>query len=83
MFRKTIAVFAAALVAVAGALAFWQGDFDSIKTSHAVTSPAVAALGVMYEPIIYFTDKSGVVVDRLDGVWDKSELRDRLAKLGF
>ena len=48
-----------------------------------VTSPAVAALGVMYEPIIYFTDKSGVVVDRLDGVWDKSELRDRLAKLGF
>lgn len=48
-----------------------------------VTSPAVAALGVMYEPIIYFTDKSGVVVDRLDGVWDKSELRDRLAALGF
>lgn len=48
-----------------------------------VTSPAVAALGVMYEPIVYFTDKSGVVVDRLDGVWDSSELRDRLAKLGF
>ena len=45
MFRKTIAVFAAALVAVAGALAFWQGDFDSIKSSHAVTSPPVAATG--------------------------------------
>jgi serine protease Do len=45
MLRKTFAVFTAAVVAVAGALAFWQGDFDSIKTSHAVTSPAVAAAG--------------------------------------
>ena len=43
LFRS--AIFAAAVVAVAGALAFWQGDFDSIKTSHAVTSPAVAVPG--------------------------------------
>lgn len=48
-----------------------------------ITSPAVAALGVMYEPILYLTDAKGVIVDRLDGVWDASELRDRLAKLGY
>ena len=41
-------------------------------------APAVEALGVEYEPIIYFTDANGVVVDRLDGVWDRSELAARL-----
>jgi len=41
-------------------------------------APAVAALGVDYEPIIYFADASGVVVDRLDAVWDAGELRERL-----
>lgn len=41
-------------------------------------APAVAALNVDYEPIIYFCDATGVVVDRLDGVWDGDELRERL-----
>jgi hypothetical protein len=41
-------------------------------------APAVAALNVDYEPIIYFCDASGIVVDRLDGVWDSAELRERL-----
>jgi hypothetical protein len=41
-------------------------------------APAVAALGVDYEPIIYFCDATGTVVDRLDGVWDSAELRERL-----
>ncbi len=44
-------------------------------------APAVEALGVDYEPIIYFCDAAGVVVDRLDGIWDESELRERLALL--
>jgi hypothetical protein len=44
-------------------------------------SPAVESLHVDYEPIIYFIDAKGIVVDRLDGVWDGSELRERLAKL--
>lgn len=43
-----------------------------------LVAPAVTALGVMYEPIIYFMDASGVIVDRLDGIWDKSELRERV-----
>jgi hypothetical protein len=41
-------------------------------------APAVNELGVDYEPIIYFTDENGVVVDRLDAVWDAGELRERL-----
>lgn len=44
-------------------------------------SPAVDSLHVDYEPIIYLIDAKGIVVDRLDGVWDGSELRERLAKL--
>jgi len=60
---------------------------DSIVVVHAevyadaeatVVAPAIEALEVMYEPIIYLCDASGVVVDRLDAVWDRVELRERM-----
>lgn len=41
-------------------------------------APAVEALGIDYEPLVYFVDATGVIVDRLDGVWDRSELRERM-----
>jgi hypothetical protein len=41
-------------------------------------APAVDSLNVDYEPIIYFCDATGVIVDRLDGVWDQAELRERM-----
>jgi hypothetical protein len=41
-------------------------------------APAIDSLNITYEPIIYFCDATGVIVDRLDGVWDKAELRERL-----
>jgi len=44
-------------------------------------APAVSALEVEYEPIVYLCDDAGVIVDRLDGVWDGSELRERLDAL--
>jgi len=44
-------------------------------------APAIAALGVQYEPIIYFIDANGTIVDRLDGIWDKSELREAVDAL--
>ena len=44
-------------------------------------APAIQALNVDYEPIIYFCDTTGTVVDRLDGVWDRGELRDRMDAL--
>ena len=39
MFKKTLFIAFTAVVAGVGALAYWQGDFNSIKTSHAVTAP--------------------------------------------
>jgi hypothetical protein len=44
-------------------------------------APAIQALNVDYEPIIYFCDTKGTIVDRLDGVWDRGELRDRIDAL--
>jgi len=46
-----------------------------------VVAPAVESLGAQYEPIIYFIDAGGVVVDRLDAIWDRSELRERIDAL--
>lgn len=60
---------------------------DSIAMVHAdiyaddaatTVAPAVIALNVEYEPIIYFCDADGVIVDRLDGIWDASELTERI-----
>ena len=45
MLRKTAVIFVAAAVAVVGALAFWQGEFEPIRPSHAVSAPVVAAPG--------------------------------------
>jgi len=44
-------------------------------------APAVNALGVQYEPIIYFCTADGTIVDRLDAVWDASELTERIDAL--
>jgi hypothetical protein len=49
---------------------------DNTATS---TAPAVAALKLDYEPLIFITDKTGVIVDRLDVIWDAAELADVLA----
>ncbi len=44
-------------------------------------APAVTALGVGYEPIIYFCSADNTIVDRLDGVWDRGELRERIERV--
>lgn len=41
-------------------------------------APAIIALNVQYEPIVYLCSSDGVIVDRLDGIWDASELRERI-----
>ena len=43
-----------------------------------VVAPAIEAINVRYEPIIYLCDANGVIVDRLDAVWDRAELRERV-----
>jgi hypothetical protein len=67
-----------------------QGEFaDSVIFVHAevytddtatVTAPAVDALGLFYEPTIFVTGSDGVIVDRLDAVWDVTELRETLLR---
>jgi serine protease Do len=42
MFKKSAVVLAVTAVTAIGSLAYWQGDFDSIKQSHAVTTAPVA-----------------------------------------
>lgn len=51
-----------------------------IYTDEAATTiaPAVAALGVDYEPIIYLCKADGVIVDRIDAIWDSAELTERI-----
>ena len=44
-----------------------------------VLAPAVTAIGIDYEPIIWITDASGTVVRRIDIVWDADELSSMLA----
>ena len=41
-------------------------------------APAVSALGLEYEPVLYLC-KNGIVVDRIDVIWDQSELDEHLA----
>ena len=48
---------------------------DSTATT---VAPAVAALGLEYEPVLYLTGPDGIVKDRVDVIWDQSELDERL-----
>lgn len=42
-------------------------------------APAVQAARLTFEPTVFVTDASGVVVDRLDAVWDADEIRELLS----
>jgi hypothetical protein len=41
-------------------------------------APAVLALDMRFEPALFIVSADGVVVERLDGLWDVTELRERL-----
>jgi hypothetical protein len=45
-------------------------------------APAVTALKLDYEPVVYATKPGGVIVDRLDAVWDATELGEVLSRVG-
>lgn len=47
-------------------------------TTATTLAPAVDDLGIAFEPALFLTDAAGVVTERLDGLWDTSELRERL-----
>ncbi|WP_420451626.1 hypothetical protein [Ilumatobacter sp.] len=45
-------------------------------------APAVDAVEMTYEPAVFITDATGAIVERLDGLWDATELRERLDAVG-
>lgn len=47
-------------------------------TTATTPTPAVESLGLTFEPTVFITDADGVVLERLDGLWDETELRERL-----
>jgi hypothetical protein len=47
-----------------------------------VIAPAVQALSLSFEPVLFITDKNGKIVKRLDAVFDASEFSEALASVG-
>ena len=45
--------------------------------SATTVAPAVSALGLDYEPVLYLV-KKGIVADRVDVIWDQQELDERI-----
>lgn len=43
-------------------------------------APAVLAYNLDFEPLLFVTDSAGVLIERLDAVFDKSEMRDALTR---
>jgi len=39
-------------------------------------APAVTELGLTFEPTLFMTDASGTILERVDGLWDATELRE-------
>ena len=58
---------------------FVHAEVYADDTATAV-APAVRAVNLDYEPVIYITDTAGTVVERLDVVWDRTELDEVLAR---
>lgn len=45
------------------------------------TTPAVDAAFLTYEPVIWVTDAEGVIVERLDAIWDGTEVAEILDRV--
>ncbi|MDA3038068.1 MAG: hypothetical protein O3C27_00830 [Actinomycetota bacterium] len=44
-------------------------------------APSLDLLGLEFEPVMFLVDPTGVIVDRIDNVFDRSELEDALGRL--
>jgi len=62
------------------AIAFVHAEIYTDKTATTV-APAVEFYAMSYEPALFIADKTGVIVDRLDGVFDSDEIIERLSAL--
>ena len=84
---RTPAMLALAAVGVSRAdtvyvVSFTTGElvrYDSADPAGTKVAPAVPALGLPYEPVIWIADATGTVQRRIDVVWDLEELSAVLA----
>jgi hypothetical protein len=64
----------------------WQGRVTFIHSeiytdlSGQQSTPAVTAWGLQHEPMLYLGDADGVIVDRIDNLYDKDEVRAALTR---
>ena len=61
---------------------FVHADVYKDKTA-TIAAPAVQAYKLGYEPVLYVTDSKGILVNRLDAVFDEDEIRSVLAAAGI
>ena len=61
---------------------FVHADVYTDKTA-TTAAPAVLAYKLAYEPLLYITDAKGVLVNRLDAVFDVTEMSSALAAVGI
>lgn len=61
---------------------FVHADVYTDRTTTKV-APAVTAYSLDFEPVLYIANAQGVLVNRLDAVFDVDEIRDALAEAGI
>ncbi len=67
---------------VGDAAIFVHADVYADKTA-TNAAPAIQAFKLSYEPVLYITDAKGVLVNRLDAVFDVTEMSSALAAVGI
>jgi hypothetical protein len=67
---------------IGDAAVFVHADVYTDKTA-TTAAPALQAYKLTYEPLLYITDAKGVLVNRLDAVFDVTEMSSALAAAGI
>jgi hypothetical protein len=67
---------------IGDAAVFVHADVYTDKTA-TTAAPALQAYKLKYEPLLYITDAKGVLVNRLDAVFDVTEMSSALAAAGI
>lgn len=67
---------------VGDSLAYVHADVYTDRTATTV-APAVRALGMTFEPALFLVGADGSVAERLDAVFDETEIGERLTALGL
>lgn len=60
------------------AAVFVHTDVYADRTA-TVVAPAVEVANLTFEPVLFVTDARGVIVERLDAIWDVNEVREALS----